>query len=100
MWIPEAGVPGVEVTKTKRQRAPRAATTTVTGMSSPQVQSCNMPLTEASGSNAAGFSRAAFQALMGQNLLNSTSELAAGGLPYIIEFTDIGKRASPPVEVR
>jgi hypothetical protein len=31
MWIPEGGVPAVEVTKTKRQAAPAAATTTITG---------------------------------------------------------------------
>ena len=31
MWFPQNDVPGVEVTKTKRQTAPAAATTTVTG---------------------------------------------------------------------
>jgi hypothetical protein len=32
---------------------------------------------------------------MTQSLLNSTSELVEGGLPYIIEFNDIGAYFEP-----
>lgn len=47
----------------------------------------------AGGSNAGGFPPEAMAALTGLSLTNSTSDLVEGGLPYIIEFNDIGMRS-------
>ena len=47
-------------------------------------------LIPAGGSNVNGVSAEAMAASRSDQLFNSTSDLVEGGLPYIIEFNDIG----------